>query len=216
MSNSTAISTEEKRSREWIFILYPESAPHDWEEILKSQHITHVISPIHDKDVNPDGTVKKPHHHILMSFNSKKSFSQIKSITDSLNQPIPQICHNKVAQIRYFIHLDDPEKYQYSQQDIKTYGQVDLESAFKFTFDDELNIADAILDYCELNNIDEFFELVDYCRKNNKDWWKYLNKNCFLIKETLKSKHFHKKEERLKVMSSGTEAEKIIQQIQEL
>lgn len=215
-NNSIKTGTgEEKRSREWVFILYPESAPKDWENQLKDLHITFVISPIHDKDKNPDGTLKKEHYHILLSFNSVKSYSQIKEITDKLNQPIPQICHNKSAQIRYFIHLDDPEKYQYSRSDIKTYGRIDLDTYFKFSVDDELRIVDEILDYCAVARITEFFELVDYVRKNNRDWFRYINKNSWLIKEYLKSKHFHEKEERMRVLTSGTETERLIQEIED-
>lgn len=184
----------DKRSREWIFILYPESAPNDWKNQLRELHINYVISPLHDKDKNEDGTLKKPHFHILLSFNNQKSFSQIKEITDLLNQPIPQICHNKTGQIRYFIHIDNPERYQYSKNEIETYGQIDLDLYFKLSVDDELKIVDDIMDYCEINGINEFYQLIDYVRKNNRDWFKYLNKNSWLIREYLKSKHFHKKE----------------------
>ena len=216
MSNNNTESLEAKRGREWVFILYPESAPKDWETQLKELHITFVISPLHDKDINPDGTLKKPHYHVLLSYNSVKSFNQVKQITNLLNQPLPQICHNKTSQIRYFIHIDDQDKYQYSRSDIKTYGQIDLDTYFKHSFDEEIDMVDAILDYCEINNIDEFFELVNYCRKNNRDWWRYLNKNCWLIKETLKSKHFHKKEKRMETMTSGTNTEKLLQQLEDM
>ena len=147
----------DKRSREWIFILYPESAPNDWKNQLRELHINYVISPLHDKDKNEDGTLKKPHFHILLSFNNQKSFSQIKEITDLQNQPIPQICHNKTGQIRYFIHIDNPEKYQYSKNEIETYGQIDLDLYFKLSVDDELKIVDDIMDYCEINGINEFY-----------------------------------------------------------
>lgn len=200
MSN-TNIEIEKKietqRSREWIFILYPESAPDNWQERLRALQINFVISPIHDKDVDDNGNLKKAHYHILLSFASKKSYKQIEDITSGLNQPFPMICHDKSAQIRYFVHKDDPEKYQYDIKDIQTYGRVDLDTYFKFTTEDELSIVDAMLDYCEENGITEYFQLIDYVRKNNRDWFRYLNKNSFVVKEYLKSKHFHLKEENL-------------------
>lgn len=214
MSNNNTKTQKEKRSREWVFILYPESAPENWKKILKELKIVYVISPLHNKDVNEEGELKKEHYHILLSFNSVKSFSQIQDITDRLNQPKPQICHNKTAQIRYFIHLDDPDKYQYDRKDIETYGQIDLDTYFKFTVDEELQIVDDILDYCDINNIEEFFQLVDFVRKNNRDWFRYINKNSWLIKEYLKSKHFHKKEKAL-TTKTDFDCNDLITQIEE-
>jgi len=216
MKNIISQSKEvEKRSREWVFILYPESAPADWKAKLKELHTVFVISPIHDKDVDETGKLKKPHHHILLSFNSVKSFSQVKAITDELNQPIPQICHNKTAQIRYFIHLDDKDKFQYKREDIETYGQIDLNTFFKFSTDEELSIVDEILDFCEVSGIVEFFELVDYVRKNNRDWFRYINKSAWLIREYLKSKHFHQKEKSQKSLPKN-DIDKMINEIENL
>ena len=42
-----------KRGRNWAIIVYTDSAPEDWEDIIKKEPV--VISPLHDKDVNPDG-----------------------------------------------------------------------------------------------------------------------------------------------------------------
>lgn len=206
----------EKRSREWTFILYPESAPEDWETQLRDEHINCVISPLHKNDKNPDGELKKAHYHILLSFNSVKGFNQVKQITDKYNQPIPQIVSDKSAMVRYFIHLDHPEKYQYSKEDIKTIGQVDLDLYFKKSKSEKTNICKEIISFCKLNHIEEFHELVDYCIENNSEWFEYLTTQAWLIREYLFSFHCHKKEERLYTFSNGTESEKLIQQIEDL
>lgn len=198
--NNNNIEVEKKicgqRSREWIFILYPESAPKNWIERLKAMQTTFIVSPLHDKDVDDNGNPKKAHYHILLSFPSVKSYKQVEGITQDLNQPFPVICHNKSAQIRYFVHIDDPEKYQYERKDIQVYGRVDLDTYFKFTSEDEIDIVDNMLDYCEVNNITEYYQLIDYVRKNNREWFRYLNKNSYLVKEYLKSKHFYLREEK--------------------
>lgn len=182
-----------KRGREWCFVLYPESAPDDWLNRIRDLKINTVISPLHDKDKAEGGNsdeLKKAHYHILLSFGGLKSYEQVKEITDSLNQPIPQYVSNKTGMIRYFIHIDNPDKYQYKKEDIVTIGNVDLDLYFKLSTDDELDIVDDILDYCEETKCDEFYKLVDYSRKNCREWFKYLNKNAWLVKEYLKSKHF--------------------------
>ena len=70
-------SKKDTRCRNWAFIQYDDSAPEDWREKLSELNIELVESPLHDKDLNPDGSNKKAHRHILVSFKGNKSFSQI-------------------------------------------------------------------------------------------------------------------------------------------
>ena len=42
-----------------LFIVYPESAPSNWRDTLNKTHLRWIESPLHDKDVNADGEVKK-------------------------------------------------------------------------------------------------------------------------------------------------------------
>ena len=57
-----------KKARYWAFVLYLESAPENWKEILQLKGIPFCISPYHDKDLNADYTPKKPHYHIILCF----------------------------------------------------------------------------------------------------------------------------------------------------
>ena len=56
-----------EKGRDWTFIVYPESTPKNWRDILDETHMRWVESPLHDKDVNPDGELKKEHYHILLN-----------------------------------------------------------------------------------------------------------------------------------------------------
>lgn len=47
------------KTRAWTFIVYPDSAPDNWRDILDELHIPWVESPLHDKDQNPTGEQKK-------------------------------------------------------------------------------------------------------------------------------------------------------------
>ncbi|WP_369669602.1 replication protein, partial [Enterococcus faecium] len=108
-----AKSQKETRSRSWVFVVYPESAPKDWRAILDKQGITWVESPLHNKDVNPDGEVKKEHWHVLLMFQTLKSYGQMQEISHELRSPNPQKCMTIRGMVRYFAHIDNPEKYQY-------------------------------------------------------------------------------------------------------
>lgn len=108
------------RKRNWAFVAYPESLPGDWQEILTQTGLPIAISPLHDKDENPDGTKKKPHYHVILVYLGPTSFEIVKKITDSLNAPAPISLEAIRGYYRYFTHRDNPEKYQYAEKDIKT------------------------------------------------------------------------------------------------
>ncbi|WP_414387011.1 Rep family protein [Streptococcus parasanguinis] len=60
------------RAKNYTLVVYPDDMPEDWLEIMQQDMYDMVISPYHDKDVNPDGTKKKPHYHILVWLYSRR------------------------------------------------------------------------------------------------------------------------------------------------
>ena len=61
-------TSKNQRTRNWTFVVYPESVVPDWKEKLEKLYTQALISPLHNKDKNPDGTDKKPHYHVLLIF----------------------------------------------------------------------------------------------------------------------------------------------------
>lgn len=163
------------RTRNWVFVAYPESLPEDWREQLEDLHVPHVISPLHDKDVNADGTPKKPHYHIVLAFKGPKTYEQVKAVTDGLNATIPQQVVNMAGQLRYLIHRDNPEKAQYNPADIvdNSMGQLDIMHAL-MSRAEELEMSKDVFGFIFENNITEFTELVNYCIAEQPEWYYYL------------------------------------------
>ena len=56
---------KDERKRNYATLVYPDSAPENWQEILSELKVPVFISPLHDKDVNADGKPKKPHYHFF-------------------------------------------------------------------------------------------------------------------------------------------------------
>ena len=56
------------KKRNWTFLVYPESAPADWVSKLQATGLPVAISPLHDKDINPDGELKKAHYHVIVCY----------------------------------------------------------------------------------------------------------------------------------------------------
>ena len=76
------------KKRNWGAVIYPESAPEDWKEILKLKGLTFAVSPLHDKDIDPTGEKKKPHYHIIICFPGPTTDTTVNQIMKELNQPI--------------------------------------------------------------------------------------------------------------------------------
>lgn len=114
------------KKRNWGGVVYPESAPEDWKEILKLKGITFAVSPLHDSDVNPTGEKKKEHYHIIMCFTGPTTDKTVNEILKELNQPIAIPLESVRGYYRYFTHKDNPEKFQYDDTKIELYNGFDV------------------------------------------------------------------------------------------
>ena len=169
--------------------MYPDSAPPNWREILEEMHIEAVISPLHEFDTDPNGEVKKAHWHVLLSFEGKKSYEQIKEITDSLNAPIPQKCQSAKGMVRYFLHLDNPDKYQYSRTDMIAIGGADIAELLKPTSANRDALICEMCDWVDDNEVMHFAVLARYARAHRRDDWHPLltSNSTVYMKEYIKS-----------------------------
>ena len=157
------------RSKTWVFIGYPESMPEDWKTKLQDMMI--AVSPLHDKDVNPDGEMKKPHYHIVLRYSSNKSYNQVCKDIEPFNGSIPQKIKSMKGQIRYLVHADNAEKAQYKQSDILVIGGWDITQYFTLTQADRHNHIADMMDFVDDNGIMEFNGLLRYARKHRRDDW---------------------------------------------
>ena len=117
---STKSIANRHKKRNWAFVVYPESAPENWIEILQKTGLQVAISPLHDKDLDPDGKEKKAHWHVIAVYNGPTSFNVVKTLTDKLNAPIPIALEAVRGYYRYFTHADNPDKHQYDEKEIQT------------------------------------------------------------------------------------------------
>ena len=186
-----------ERTRNWSFIVYPESAPKNWVEIIQEERVPFVVSPIHDSDVNElTGELKKAHFHVLITYSSVKTFEQVKELTDSLKSTIPQKCKSVKGSVRYMAHLDNPDKAQYEIKDIVGYNGFDVMAQIRTATDRYVMISE-MADYIESNDITEFADLFNYARLNRfDDWFPLLCDNsAFIMGQFIKSKRHSKREE---------------------
>lgn len=159
------------RTRNWTFLVYPESAPANWRDILDEEHVQWIESPLHDKDTNADGEIKKAHYHILIMFESVKTYEQVLEITERMNATIPQKCNGTKGLVRYMVHLDNPEKFQYLKSEIIGHGGADVMELLKPTTSDRYGLIKEMIEYVKENEVDEIQDLIDYSIQERSDDW---------------------------------------------
>lgn len=204
---------KDSRIRNWSCIVYPDSVKENWREILDDMHLKWVESPLHDKDKNPDGEDKKPHIHVGMFFDGKKSYDQVNDICSMIGATIPVRMQNPKGFVRYLAHMDNPEKAQYNVNDIICHGGFDKESYIDISNRDKRLIIKDMMDYIEANEITSFYEFSKYCYTEHFDDWSEIitDKNTLFIKEYIKSyawRHNKIDAETGEVISTGEYLEK--------
>lgn len=160
-----------EKGRVWAGVAYPESVELDWLDTLDETHLDILISPLHDRDMNPDGSIKKSHWHILIMWenpttkaNAERLFNSIGAVMD------PHKVESTVGYARYLLHLDNPEKHQYNRSELKVLGSVDYEELIQKS-QNRKREARRLLRFIYENNITSYAVLFDYVDTNGLDEW---------------------------------------------
>lgn len=178
---------QNKKSRNWTFLVYPDSAPENWENHLQGLRYCHCR---HSLDVFKDtGEIKKDHRHVIISFDGPTTFNVVKELTDSLNSPIPQPVRSLRGAIRYLIHADNKDKYHYKREDIVSVGMdQEIEEAFSVKKSDEqkkverVNCNKRVLDIIKSQKLTNMEDLFDYLNSiEDVDLSDYVINHAYLV-----------------------------------
>lgn len=172
-------------------MLYPESAPSDWRDKLQETGLPIAISPLHDKDINPDGTPKKAHYHIILCYSGPQTFNAVKTFCNGLNQPRPQALEAVKGYYRYFTHMDNPEKAQYSEEDIIHVNGFNIMDYITLTSAEVSVLKREVQNFIRDNNILEYCDLLDMLMDGEQ--WEQLDvaqNNTLLFSNYIKSRKY--------------------------
>ena len=189
------VENGEGRSKNWATIVYEESAPDNWLDILGDLKIEVFVSPLHDQDKNPTGEMKKPHHHVIIMFPSVKTETQAREVFEEFGG----VGCERVASIRgyarYLCHLDNPEKHIYDTEKVLCFGGADYFSTITLVTDKYITLA-GILDFCDEQEIKYYSSLIRWCRNNRFEWFRALcDGGSYMVKEYLKSASYERLDE---------------------
>lgn len=175
------------RFRNFVIVFYLDSVSDNWLNIITDWHVEAYLSPYHDRDVNPDGELKKAHYHLLLTFDGKKSLEQVQAMSDQLSGVSPEIVHSIRGYGRYLCHLDNPEKFQYSVDEVRCFSGGDYYSIIGLP-SDRYKVLDEIIWYCRENYISSYADLIFYCQDSGKsDWLRVVLDSTFALTGFFKS-----------------------------
>lgn len=147
-----------KTRRYWTFIVYPESAPERWKEVLKSTDVPCAISPLHGGDEEHS----KEHYHVLLGFKRGVGISTARDVCNlcgGANGLVLEVLA-PLGAYEYLTHKNSPDKQQFGD------AEPELLNGFKrprieLSNDDMM---DECLDLIFDDNILEFSGLVKHFR----------------------------------------------------
>lgn len=166
-----------QRTRNWTAVCYPEDLPEGWEQMIEG--VKWACSPLHDKDLNTDGSPKKKHYHVLLMFSAVKTSAQVVDFLGGLfgtseggsviGIAAPQKCGDRAALVRYMAHMDNPEKAQYNPADIRCFGGADVLELLQHNKREIAEMMISIEQFIDDNNITELCDLSAALRQTDID-----------------------------------------------
>lgn len=183
------------RSRNWAFVIYPDSWPDDWKEIITQFHVPAFVSPLHDRDKNPTGEEKKPHRHVLLMFEGAKSLNSVQAMIEPLHGTIPICVESLRGMARYFIHYDNPEKAQYLKEDMLCFSGAEFDQYLGDTPVQRHRTLAKMRKFIRDNGITSFAVFYDLCDEKYPEWACMLDDNSTMcISNYIKSRRYDKRD----------------------
>lgn len=188
---------------------------YDEEDVTRYQERLKLGMVAPEEDVPEVGKKKKEHYHWVVSFgNVKKSARQVLELIRDVAPTVKwaEPVGNFRGYLRYLIHMDDPEKYQYDVNEIQAFCGCDLSPLWKINKQQSNSATFEILNYCRSYGLYNWCDIVDMVwLLGNPDLIEALQQNQYLIKsycESLYAKHSGK-------MPSDVDINSLVRKIQE-
>ena len=171
-----------KRVRNYLGVIYEDDERFDNQLFNLSQE-KDAIWIKHDKDLDDEGNVKKPHYHFVIQLKNACTLSSMAKRLE-VNENMLEYVKNVNSSLKYLIHYNDDNKYNYDAKDIQSNSEklkrrfLDLVSKDTPETDKMIGIYEFIQkqkDYIDPNI------LFKYAVKNNI--WDAYRRNYAIIKD---------------------------------
>lgn len=174
------------RYRNWGLIVYPESAPKDWVDIINAEGVPWAYI-LHDKDTKVDENgeivLKKAHYQVIMKYSTSKTYRQMQRLTGRLRAPNPMILNSLIASGRDLLHLDQksPHQYKYHISEVHVFNGLDFPDLVKPNKTEMSDIMRDIRRIIQEEGFTEVFDLYVHLDEINHAYSKVLDKKLYPI-----------------------------------
>lgn len=182
---------ETKRAYNFGTIIYSESAPEDWQEKIEQWKVPVIVSPVHDKDLNNNGSLKKPHRHLVVMFSSLKSKKQVQELFEEIQGVGVEVVLHLPSYIAYLTHKNALDKAQYDEKDILCFGGADYKSMIAECAD-KYKVLSEIFDMCKNESIYNYAVLVERCRERGDEYFRTVIDKSYAIREYIRARSWQR------------------------
>ena len=176
------------KKRYWACVFYPESLPDNWEQLLIDSGLPCCYA-LHDKDINPDNTIKKDHYHVILAYDGPTTYKNVVKFLEPFNCPIPQPLEQVRGYFRYLTHKDNPEKYQYDDSIIVPLNGFNTADYSELTKSQIESLKYEIVSFIIENHINEYSDLVEVLHtEETLDLWKVATSNTLFFNHYITSR----------------------------
>lgn len=169
-----------KPDRKFVCILYPDATNYVCDEILTkiTQYADEWSFILHDRDVDENDEIKKPHYHVCMRFVAPRTRKAIVNVLGYPKLEDFERAKKWKSVNRYLLHLDDDDKTRYG----------DYEVTSNFDYRKLVNVAESegdkvqeIIGFIWTKDCKIFLDLVDWAL--SKGLYSELRRGYPLIKD---------------------------------
>lgn len=179
------------KSKYWAFIIYEDSCPKNYKEIITQWYLPVCISPRHDKDIKEDGELKKAHYHVLLCFGNTTTYKTALKYAEELGANIVKPISSSKGAYEYWTHKNNPEKAQYDEADMQYFGGFTKEDNIGKSENEVNEMLATIIEIVNMKNFKELKQIYDFLDKSGmKEYRNLLHNKTLFIKEYIKSRKF--------------------------
>lgn len=142
---------------------------------------------LHDKDFNDKGEIKKPHYHVMLKFDNARTITSLSKELSIKSNYIEPTKKNYLSGLRYLIHADDKNKYQYGIDEVDGTLKPKLIESLK----GDLSEADYILQIMEIIEGLNYIYITDFVKLiASSGLWSYYRRNAYTINQVISEHNY--------------------------
>lgn len=170
------------RDRKFMLLLYTDNVEHtNALKIIREKYSDYAFI-LHDKDVDSNGEVKKPHYHVVLKVGDNAVWNT--SLAKSLGIDV-RFCGEKirdyVKSLEYLIHYNEKDKHKYDLSEVEGSLALELEKILIKRSSSEVDrVSDIIIFIDEFNGYLSIRELSIYCISSG--FWSEFRRNFSILK----------------------------------